>query len=304
MSFWKKKTPTPKNTQPRVKEESKSINIKNKKNALANVKNIIAVASGKGGVGKSTISVNLAKQLEKSGFKVGLLDADIYGPSIPKMLPTHQPKEMREDLVVPPKHENLKVISSGMFSSQKAHILRGPMAANFVTQMLTQVYWDSLDYLIVDYPPGTGDIQLSLSQQAPLTGAVIVTSPQEIALEDVKKACHFFNTLKVPLLGVVETMSWFTCDSCEKKHFLFSKEGGKKIAEQLAVDLFAQIPIDQRVTDCADSGEPVVSKFPDIVASKNLQSACKKLISKLDNLNSQTENNQALKSFSLKWQQT
>ena len=171
---------------------------------LANVRNIIAVASGKGGVGKSTTAVNLAYALQRLGGRVGLLDADVYGPSIPRMVKISSNAEQQGNIITPPDADGIKVISMGMFTSgDQAAILRGPMAGQIIKQFLTQVQWGELDYLVIDYPPGTGDIQLTISQTAPVTGAVIVTTPQEVSLIDVRKAIGMFKTLKVPVLGVI-----------------------------------------------------------------------------------------------------
>jgi ATP-binding protein involved in chromosome partitioning len=240
-----------------------------KSSALGNVKNIIAVASGKGGVGKSTTAVNLAYALAAKGSRVGLLDADVYGPSVPLMTKAETPTGMHGQMVIPPVVDGIKIISIGMFASaDKATILRGPMAASVIKQFLSQVFWDELDYLIIDYPPGTGDIQLTLSQIAPITGAVICTTPQEVALIDVRKAVTMFETLKVPVIGVVETMSYFICDGCTKKHYIFKHGGGHKYAEQLGVAFLGEIPIDQEVVQASDAGVPVVKSKPDLPAAK------------------------------------
>jgi ATP-binding protein involved in chromosome partitioning len=223
---------------------------------LAHVKSIIAVASGKGGVGKSTTAINIARALAKRGAKVGVMDADVYGPSIPHVTKVASPTEMRGNLMVPPMKDGIKMVSVSMFASAgTAQILRGPMAGNVAKQFLTQVEWGELDYLIIDYPPGTGDIQLTISQTAPVTGAIIVTTPQEMALIDVRKAISMFETLKVPVLGVIENMSYFLCDGCDKKHFIFGKGGGKKISEQYGIPLLGEIPMDQKVVEGCDNAE-------------------------------------------------
>ncbi len=225
--------------------------------SLANVKNIIAVASGKGGVGKSTTAVGLAYALTKAGSKVGLLDADVYGPSIPRMVKISKSAIQDGQVIVPPEADGIKVISMGMFQAgDKAAILRGPMAGTVIKQFLTQVDCGALDYLIIDYPPGTGDIQLTISQPAPVTGAVIVTTPQEVALMDVRKAVSMFTTLKVPILGVIETMSYFVCDGCDKKHFIFRQGGGERLAREFGVALLGQIPIDPAIVQGGDDGSP------------------------------------------------
>lgn len=308
MGFWSSKTKKEKSVAPEIKEAprspvetpaSKSTGA-NGANAIAGIKRIIAVASGKGGVGKSTVAINLAKSLEMKGFRVGILDADVHGPSLPLMLTASNPTEMRDQLLVAPISENMKVISSAMFSSQKAHIMRGPMAANFIRQLLMQVDWGNLDFLIIDYPPGTGDIQLTLSQSCNITAAVIVSSPQEVALADVRKACQMFETLKVPILGLIETMSWFECDQCDKKHFIFKKDGGRQLAQQLGVPLLAQIPLDPSITEHGDSGKSFVSQITKSPAALAFAKATDASLVELKNLQEQTQN--GLVSFSLKWQ--
>ncbi len=308
MGFWSNKAKNEKNVEVPVTKTPAAAPANTDKltaspvstNAIAGIKKIIAIASGKGGVGKSTVAVNLAKALEMRGNRVGLLDADIHGPSLPLMLSTTNPTEMNDKLLVPPISENMKVISSAMFSSQGAHIMRGPMAANFIRQLLTQVDWGDLDFLIIDYPPGTGDIQLTLSQVCNITAAVIVSSPQDIALTDVRKACQMFETLKVPILGVIETMSWFQCDQCDKKHFIFKKDGGRQLAQQLGVPLLAQIPLDPAITEHGDSGKSFVSQVTKSPAALAFSQAADSSLAELKILQEQTQN--GLVSFSLKWQ--
>lgn len=265
--------------------------------ALGQVRNIIAVASGKGGVGKSTTTVNLAMSLAKSGSKVGILDADVHGPSIPLMTGVGQPTETIDKMVVPPVSHGMKVISVEMFTPDgKANIMRGPMTSQIIRQFLTQIAWGELDYLLIDYPPGTGDIQLSLSQMAPITGAVLVTTPQEVALVDVRKAVSMFNTTKVPILGVVETMSYFLCDGCDKKHAIFREGGGEKVAAEHGVPLLGKIPLDPRVAEGGDSGQPIV--MIDGHASQAYLEAAGGLASQVSIINMSTA---GLSQFSLEW---
>jgi ATP-binding protein involved in chromosome partitioning len=268
--------------------------------SLGKVRNIIAVASGKGGVGKSTTAVNLAYALAKAGSKVGILDADIYGPSIPLMTKVGNPTESVGNMVSPPEVEGIKIISVSMFgSSNKATILRGPMAAQIIKQFLSQVAWGELDYLIIDYPPGTGDIQLTLSQAAPITGAVIVTTPQEVALIDVRKAINMFETLKVPVLGVVETMSYFVCDGCDKKHYIFRQGGGARVAGEHGLPMLGEIPMDANVTTGSDEGSPVVLNNPDSPAAKAYTAAAGQTAAQLSILNQADTG--VLTQFSLEW---
>ncbi len=269
--------------------------------ALRGVKNIIAVASGKGGVGKSTTAVNLAFALRQTGAKVGLLDADVYGPSIPKMIKIDTKASVAEgNIIVPPESDGIKLISVGMFNDgDKAAILRGPMAAGLIKQFLTQVAWGDLDYLIIDYPPGTGDIQLTLSQTAPITGAVIVTTPQEVSLLDVRKAISMFKTLKVPVLGVIETMSYFICDGCDKKHYLFNQGGGERLVREFGVPLLAGIPVDPMVSKGGDEGKPHVRDFPDSITAKSYKEAAGAVAQQIAILSSTDDG--GLSSFSLTW---
>lgn len=269
--------------------------------ALKGVRNLIAVASGKGGVGKSTTAVNLAYSLAQSGSKVGILDADVYGPSIPLMTRSGNPSEQQDGLVIPPTVDGIKIISIGMFASgNKATILRGPMAGTVMKQFLTQIAWGELDYLIIDYPPGTGDIQLTLSQTAPITGAVIVTTPQEVALIDVRKAASMFETLKVPIIGVIETMSYFICDGCSKKHHIFRQGGGEKLARELGLPLIGQIPMQSEVADGGDSGIPMVKANAASPVSIAYKEAAGSLAAQVSILHEQSAG--ALSSFSLVWQ--
>lgn len=269
--------------------------------ALSQVKNIVAVAAGKGGVGKSTTAVNLAFALARAGSKVGLLDADIYGPSIPRMVKISKGAEDHgPNVVVPPEADGVKILSAGMFSSAgQATILRGPMAGGVVKQFLTQVEWGSLDYLIIDYPPGTGDIQLTISQTAAVTGAVLVTTPQEVSLLDVRKALNMFKTLKVPILGVIETMSFFVCDSCDKRHHIFRQGGGERLAREFGVAFLGGIPIDPEVTIGGDEGRAQVATRPDSLAAKAYIAAAGKVAQQLSILGANGDG--GLGQFVLEW---
>lgn len=228
---------------------------------LPTVKNVIAVAAGKGGVGKSTVATNLALALHLQGAKVGLLDADIYGPSVPTMLgdPEVPPETKAGNRIVPATYHGIKVISIGFFTERDGAVVwRGPMIHKILQQFLGDVEWGDLDYLVVDLPPGTGDAQLSLSQLIPITGAVMVTTPQEVALIDVEKAVGMFRKVEVPLLGVLENMSFYVCPNCGHHDEIFSRGGGKALAAHLQIPLLGEIPLDARIRACGDMGLPIV----------------------------------------------
>ena len=216
---------------------------------------LIAIAAGKGGVGKSTVAVNLALALKQKGYKVGLLDADIYGPSIRQMLPEEKLPEKRGEKITPAEAFGLKIISMAFFGqSGQAAAVRAPVANGFIEQFLSDVEWGELDFLLIDFPPGTGDIQLTLAQKSYLAGALIVTTPQEVALIDVRKAIQLFERVSVPVLGVVENMSYFLPPGSNEKLYLFGKEGGVSLAQEMGVPLLGQIPIDPEMGRCADQG--------------------------------------------------
>ena len=235
--------------------------------SLKDIKNIVAIASGKGGVGKSTIAANLAVALHKSGERTGIVDADIYGPSIPMMFDVMEehPQVMKKDgktMIIPIEKYGIKVLSIGFFvDKNQALIWRGPLASNALTQLFNDADWGELDYLVVDLPPGTGDIHLTLVQQVPVTGVAIVTTPQEVALADAKKAFSMFNqkNIKVPVLGLIENMSFFTpAELPENKYYIFGKEGGKKLAKDSGVVLLGEIPLVQSICESGDNGKPSV----------------------------------------------
>jgi ATP-binding protein involved in chromosome partitioning len=232
---------------------------------LPKVKNIVAVASGKGGVGKSTMAVNLALALAAEGAAVGLLDADIYGPSLPMMMGIEgRPESADGKSMEPLENYGVQVMSIGFLVAQdEAMIWRGPMATQALEQLLRQTNWNDLDYLIVDLPPGTGDIQLTLSQRVPMTGAVIVTTPQDIALLDAKKGIKMFEKVGVPILGIVENMAVHVCSQCGHAEHIFGEGGGQRMAAEYGMDYLGALPLDIRIRQQADSGKPTVVADPD-----------------------------------------
>ena len=234
---------------------------------LPGVKNIIAVVSGKGGVGKSTVAANLALALSQQGAKVGLMDADIYGPSVPIMFGVRGQRPLMEnidgkDKIVPLDQHGIKLISIGLLVDEKSAVVwRGPMASSAIRQFVTDVHWGELDYLVIDMPPGTGDIHLTLVQTIPVTGAVVVTTPQEVALSDAKKAIAMFSQAqtKVPIIGLVENMAWFTpAELPDSKYYIFGKDGGKHLADQLDMNFLGQIPLVQSIREGGDKGAPAM----------------------------------------------
>ncbi len=233
--------------------------------AIAGVKNIIAVSSGKGGVGKSTVAVNLAVALALDGAKVGIMDADVYGPNVPLMLGTgYDQPEVEDGKLRPIEAHGIKMISMAVLvPPDKPMILRGPMLHGVVRQFLTDVNWGELDYLIVDMPPGTGDVQLSLAQLVPVQGAVLVTTPQEVSLSDVRRAVKMFETVNVPVLGVIENMSYFIAPDTGNKYEIFGKGGGQKLCDEYGLNLLGEVPLGMEVREGGDRGTPVVAAFPE-----------------------------------------
>jgi len=225
---------------------------------IQGVKYIVAVGSGKGGVGKTTVSVNLSIALSQLGHKVGLLDADVYGPNVPLMMGINRTPQAHGERIQPLENFGVKLMSMGFLSpGDKPLVWRGPMLHSVIQQFLRGVDWGELDYLVIDLPPGTGDVQLSLIQTAPVTGAVVVTTPSDVSLEDARKAVHMFNQVKVPVLGLVENMSWLKCPHCNEHIDVFSMGGGSKTATQMGITFLGELPLDPVVRIGGDTGRPV-----------------------------------------------
>jgi len=237
---------------------------------LPGVKHTIAVASGKGGVGKSTTAINLALALQAAGAQVGLMDCDVYGPSLPLLTGVSGRPPARDRRILPLEGHGLKLMSMGFFLTENSPVIwRGPMVHGLIRQFLTDVEWGELDYLVLDLPPGTGDAALTLTQQAPLSGAIVVTTANDLSLIDVRKGLQMFEKVNVPVLGIVENMSYFTPpDLPDRKYYIFGRGGGRRIAEELGLDFLGELPIDPRVVELGDRGRPIVIDVPDSPVSK------------------------------------
>ncbi len=252
---------------------------------IEGIRNIIAVGSGKGGVGKSTVSVNLAVALAQTGARVGLIDADIYGPDVPLLLgitgDQKQALAQREELA-PVEAHGVKAISIGLILPDDTPVIwRGPLISQMIEQFLTQMKWGEIDYMIVDLPPGTGDIQLTLVQKAPINGAIIVSTPQDVSLLDATKALNMFLKVEVPILGMVENMSYFICPHCGQQTNIFSTGGVEETAKRLSIDFIGRIPLEPRVREAGDKGNPIVAADPSSQTAKEFQSIAAKAASKL-----------------------
>ena len=289
-----------------IKKVEKDNKIKG--NPITGVKNIIAVSSGKGGVGKSTISANLSVALVELGYKVGLVDADIYGPSMPIMfdLVGESPNAIDVDgkkKMQPLENYGVKMVSMGLFTqANQAIVWRGPMASKALNQLIWDSHWGELDYLVVDLPPGTGDIHLSLVQAIPITGAVIISTPQEIALADAEKGVNMFkmDSIDVPVLGIIENMSFFvTEENPDKKYFIFGKDGAKNLAEKLGVELLGQIPIVQSIREAADAGRPGVLQLNTEISNSFINLA-KKVVVSIDERNANLPTTESVKITNMK----
>lgn len=239
---------------------------------------IIAVSSGKGGVGKSTVAVNLAVALSRMGARVGLMDADVYGPNVPRMMGVNAPPPVVDEKIIPLEAHGVKLISLGfLIERDQPAIWRGPIVMKIVTQFLRDVNWGGLDYLVVDMPPGTGDAQLSLVQATPVRGALIVTTPQDVATGDALRGAKMFQRVGVPVLGIVENMSWFECPHCGKPTALFGSGGGQKLADELELPLLGQIPLYPQVREGGDAGTPIVAGEPSSGAAKALMALAERV---------------------------
>jgi ATP-binding protein involved in chromosome partitioning len=250
---------------------------------IPEVKQTIAVSSGKGGVGKSTVAVNLALALHGTGASVGIIDADVYGPDLPLMLGTRGRPGMFDNRIIPVEAHGLKVMSIGLLVGEKEPLVwRGPMIHSFIQQMLRDVLWGPLDYLVFDMPPGTGDAQLSLSQVIPLSGVVMVTTPQDVALLDVRKAIAMFQRLNVPMLGVVENMSYFIAPDTGTRYAIFGEGGGKRVADEYGVPLLGQLPLDPDTRKGGDEGTPIVVRRPDSPQAAAFRDVARRVIDRLE----------------------
>jgi ATP-binding protein involved in chromosome partitioning len=278
-----KKLPGVDNVQVKVGVNIVSHSVQKALKPLPNVKNIIAIASGKGGVGKSTTSVNLALALVAEGAQVGILDADIYGPSIPTMLGlSGQPVSEDGKTFQPKVSFGVQTISIGyLVDADQPMIWRGPMVTGALQQLLTQTRWSDLDYLIIDLPPGTGDIQLTLAQQIPVSGAVIVTTPQDIALIDAQRGLGMFEKVNIPILGIVENMSMHICSQCGHEEAIFGEGGGLAMANKNKVDLLGALPLDINIRQYADSGRPTMVADPDGRSAQIYKAIARKMAAKL-----------------------
>jgi ATP-binding protein involved in chromosome partitioning len=252
-------------------------------NPLPGVKHIIAVSSGKGGVGKSTVTVNMAVALKQEGFAVGIMDADIYGPNIPMMIGVTKEPVKEGEKITPAEGQGVKVISMGFFVPEDTPVVwRGPMVHSAIQQFFRDVVWGELDYLLIDLPPGTGDVPLTLSQLVPLTGAITVTTPQAVALSDVRKGMTMFKKVNVPLLGVIENMSHFVCGHCGERTEIFSHGGGEQAAKKFEVPFLGRIPLDPAIREGGDQGNPIVVKDPESPQTQAFLQIVRTLVSQIE----------------------
>jgi ATP-binding protein involved in chromosome partitioning len=261
---------------------NKNVNIKSDEKLLGNIKHVIAVGSGKGGVGKSTVTVSLAIAMAKKGYKVGLLDADIWGPSVPTMMGTESEKPFanEKNKILPIENFGIQMMSIGYFLEENTPVIwRGPLVTGALKQFMTEVEWPELDYLFIDLPPGTGDVQLTLAQSAKIDGVIIVTTPQKIAYIDAIKGIVMFQKLNIPVIGLLENMSYFECPDTRKKHYIFGEGGGSMVSEKFNVPLLGKVPIDPKVTIQGDEGAPMIEVFPDSSVSKAYFESVEKIVS-------------------------
>jgi len=251
--------------------------------SVAGVRNIIAVASGKGGVGKSTVAANLAIAMAQEGWRVGLLDADVFGPSAPRLFGLDEKPKVEQSLLVPLVAFGVKVISIGLMIDEEAPVVwRGPMVMSAVTQLLREVAWGELDCLVVDMPPGTGDVQLTMAQSAPLAGAIIVSTPQDLALIDARRGIAMFEKVKIPVLGIIENMSYFICPHCQGRSDIFAHGGARLEAEKRGVAFLGEVPLDLQIRETSDAGRPIVAAAPDGPHARVFRAIARAVIGRLD----------------------
>lgn len=264
---------------------------------------VIAIAAGKGGVGKSTVTVNIAHALKRAGYTVGVMDTDIYGPSIRRMLPEDMMPSQKGEWIIPAVSNGIKIISMAYFRQEnEAMAVRAPIANGVITQFIKNVDWGNLDFLLLDFPPGTGDIQLTLSQQANLTGAIMVTTPQEVALMDVRKAAHLFDQVNIPIIGVIENMSYYQQTIVSEKVYLFGKGGGERLATEIGVPFLGQIPLDQKICEASDEGQSLyVEDSTQSMAAQAFEEVAKNLVAHVTTL--KRLNSECLTSFELSWKE-
>ena len=253
------------------------------KQSIPGIRNIVAVGAGKGGVGKSTTAVNLALALRETGARVGLMDTDVYGPNVPQMLGiVGQPEVSDDKKMIPPEGHGLKAISMGMLvPADQPIIWRGPMLHGAVQQFMRDVAWGELDYLVVDLPPGTGDVALSMAQSVPMAGAVLVTTPQDVSVSDVRKAVGMFRQLNIPILGVMENMSGFVCGHCGERTEIFGQGGGKRLATDMGITFLGDVPIDARVRSGGDEGKPILIAAPDSPVAESFRRVAKQVAAQI-----------------------
>jgi ATP-binding protein involved in chromosome partitioning len=269
---------------------------------LSGVSHIIAIAAGKGGVGKSSVTVNLGRALKKQGFSVGIMDIDIYGPSIRKMLPENRLPVQRGEYITPALCEGIRMISMAYFRKEnEAAVVRAPIANSLVSQFIKNVDWGELDYLLIDFPPGTGDVQLTISQQANLSGAIMVTTPQEIAIMDVRKAMNMFDQVNIPILGVVENMSHYYHAKTDEIIYIFGKGGGEKLARESGVPFLGAIPIDPKLCILSDKGKSIFEDEPveEKSSAFSYMQIAERVVDHINLLKKETEH--CLHNFELQW---
>jgi ATP-binding protein involved in chromosome partitioning len=251
--------------------------------SVAGVKNIVAIASGKGGVGKSTTAANLAVAMAKEGWRVGLLDADVFGPSAPRLFGLKEKPKVDRSFIVPLEAYGVKVISIGLLIEEEAPVVwRGPMVMSAITQLLREVAWEELDCLIVDMPPGTGDVQLTMAQSAPLAGAIIVSTPQDLALIDARRGVAMFDKVKIPVLGIIENMSYFICPHCGTRSDIFAHGGARHEAEKRGVPFLGEVPLDMAIRETSDGGKPIVAAEPEGPHAQSYRAIARSVIAQLE----------------------